>query len=370
MNLRLWLFRVLALLAVCLSGLAAAVPRVGQHDGYTRLVFDLPAQTSAIGKLSNITYTISLGKPQKSESGQLNAPGVSRYQVSGTRVVLTLSQAGSAAPEVQVFAASGSQPARLVVDVPLSRAVQAASATPATASPVVRPASLRGPVTVVIDPGHGGVYPGMSSQWIVEKAVTLDVALRVRTKLQARGVKVIMTRSSDTQISTNITADLDARSRMANNSKVGAFVSIHVNAGAPSAQGIETYFFGAPLAGSNRSLAVEENGGGSLGETLTRRASNTAQNLMGDLVSQAKLTFSRELAAQVQARLIQATGAVNRGVRSDAFYVIRNPTTPAILTEIGFGSSPDEGPRLALPAYRDRVAGAIADAIATFLHTQ
>ena len=358
-------------LLACAGALAVAAPRVGQHDGYTRLVFDLPAQTSASGKLSQQTYTISLGKGLASESGKLDAPGVSKYQISGSKIILTLSKSGLTAPTTQVFAASGSQPARLVVDVPLGQATTAsAKSTAAPAKPVVRPASVRAPVTVVIDPGHGGVFPGMSSQWIVEKSVTLDVALRVRKKLQARGVNVIMTRSSDTQISTDLTADLDARSRLANNGKVGAFISIHVNAGSASAQGIETYFFGAPLAGSNRSLAVEENGGGSLGETLTRRASTTAQNLMGDLLAQAKLTFSRELAAQVQAKLIAATGAVNRGVRSDAFYVIRNPTTPAILTEIGFGTSPNEGPKLALPAYRDRLAEAIADAIATYLHTQ
>ncbi len=209
----------------------------------------------------------------------------------------------------------------------------------------------------------------MSSRWIMEKEVTLDVALRVRDKLQARGVKVILTRERDTQISADLTSDLDARSRLANNGKVGAFISIHVNAGNPEAQGIETYYFGAPMVGTSRNLAVTENGGGSLGLELTQRASNTAQNLLGDLLSQTKLAFSRDLAAKVQQQLLSATGAVNRGVRSDTFYVIRNPTTPAILTEIGFGSSPDEGPKLALPAYRDRIAAAIADAVASYLHS-
>ena len=270
---------------------------------------------------------------------------------------------------------SGAQPARLVVDVPISAAKLPAAKPPLAkkvsvpAAPISQAARSSGPVTVVIDPGHGGVFPGMSSRWITEKDVTLDVALRVRAKLQARGIRVIMTRTGDTQISADLTQDLDARSRLANNGKVGAFISIHVNSGPDSAQGIETYYFGAPLSGTSRSTAVFENGGGSLGQELTKRASTTAQNLLGDLVAQAKLAFSRDLAAQVQQSLIRATSATNRGIRSDAFYVIKNPTTPAILTEIGFGSSPAEGPRLALPAYRDRVAGAIADAIAGYLHT-
>ncbi|WP_420595734.1 N-acetylmuramoyl-L-alanine amidase [Deinococcus sp.] len=382
------------LMCAALGFSAQATPRVGSHDGYTRLVFDLPAVTSATGKLSGQTYTVQLGKPLPSEAGNLSAAGLSKYAVQGNRLTLTLSGAlpGGSQPKTQVLPAESGKPARLVVDVPIGPAsTQTASAQKASAvkpaakpssaqantakanppapKPTIRPVSVRAPLTVVIDPGHGGVYPGMSSRWITEKEVTLDVALRVRKKLQARGIQVIMTRESDIQLGSNLTADLDARSRLANNGKVGAFVSIHVNAGNPSAQGIETYYFGAPMAGSSRNTAVFENGGGSLGQELTRKASNTAQNLLGDLVAQAKLTFSRDLAAQVQRSLLSATGAVNRGVRSDAFYVIKNPTTPAILTEIGFGSSPNEGPKLALAAYRDRIAGAIADAIAAYLHS-
>lgn len=355
------------ILSVVLSSvvgpLAHAAPRIGSHDGYTRVVFDLPAVTTAQAKLSGSSYIVQLGRSLPSQSGAVSAAGVLRYRVSGRQIVLTLSNA--AAPKLNVLPVSGNLKARLVIDVPI-KAFVAKKASKTT----VRTASSSSPVTVVIDPGHGGVFPGMVSQWLIEKDVTLDVALRIKTKLEARGVRVIMTRSSNTQISTNLTQDLDARSRLANNGKVGAFISIHVNAGNPSAQGIETYYFGAPLAGSNRSTAVLENGGGSLGLELTKRASNIAQNLLGDLVSQAKLTFSRALASKVQQSLVNSTGAVNRGVRSDTFYVIRNPTTPAILTEIGFGSSPSEGPKLASAAYRDRIAKAIANAVADYLHSR
>jgi N-acetylmuramoyl-L-alanine amidase len=347
---------------------------VGEHDTYTRLVFDLPAAQGGNNALKSSRsaqrFTVDLGRPISSGSGVLNAPGLSSYQALGRRLSLTLGS-GVGTPKAQVLPASGKLPARLVIDVPkgAARFTPKPAAKVAPAKAVARPASVRGPVTVIIDPGHGGIYPGMSSRWIVEKDVTLDVALRVREKLQAHGVRVIMTRQSDTQLNRDWASDLYARSGLANTGKIGAFVSIHVNSGPASATGIETYYFGAPMGGLNRSSAVLENGGGSLGLELTKRASNTAQNLLGDLVAQAKLTFSRDLAARVQASLLSTTGAVNRGVKSDAFVVIKDPTTPAILTEIGFGSSPEEGPKLALPAYRDRVAEAIADAIAGYLHT-
>ncbi|ULH16246.1 N-acetylmuramoyl-L-alanine amidase [Deinococcus sp. KNUC1210] len=197
--------------------------------------------------------------------------------------------------------------------------------------------------------------------------MTLDVAMRVRGYLTQRGVKVIMVRSRDTQLSTDKRTDLEARSRLARAGTVNAYISIHVNSGDSSADGIETYYFGSTLNTSNRSLAVQENGGGSIGQQLTRQASGTAQNLVGDLLAQAKLSFSAQLAKSVQSQLIGMTGATNRGVQSDAFYVIRNPTVPAILTEIGFGSNPSEGSKLAQAGYRDRVAGAIATGILKFL---
>jgi len=210
----------------------------------------------------------------------------------------------------------------------------------------------------------------MVSRWVVEKDVTLDVARRVSGYLTQRGVNVIMVRTTDTQLSRNKAQDLEARSRLARAGTVNAFISIHANAGPGSASGIETFYFGQRLSASKQSLAVLENGGGSLGQQLTTRASNTANSLMGDLLAQAKLAFSAQLARHVQSNLIRSTDALDRGVQSDAFYVIQNPTVPAILTEVGFGSSPTEGPKLAQAGYRDRVAGALSNGILAFLQVR
>lgn len=274
-----------------------------------------------------------------------------------------------------MLGATAGQAARLVIDVPNAEKTASAARpaqTPAPTSSVVRTASTRTSTRprVVLDAGHGGVDPGMASRWIVEEDVTLDIALRTRAELVKHGVDVVMVRDRDTQLSTDKTRDLDERARLAKNDAVSAYISIHVNAGSAAAQGIETYYFGQPLAGRNRSLAIQENGGGALGETLTRRATSSAQDTLGDILAQAKLSFSRALAQKVQSRLIAATGAVNRGVQTDAFYVIRNPTTAAILVEVGFGSSPVEGPKLATAAYRERLAQGLARAILDFLNVK
>lgn len=340
---------------------------MGQHDGFTRVVFDLPRAAAYSTQSSASSVTVKLATTLKAEQGRLNAPGVKAYSVKGGTVHLTLN-APSGKVTTRVLAAGGGQGARLLIDVPVGKA---ASAAAPQAGAVVRPAAARASrPRVVIDPGHGGIDPGMQSKWISEEDVTLDVGLRVRDILVRRGVDVVMTRSSDTHLSADKATDLERRSRMATAGEVAAYVSIHVNAGNPAAEGIETYYFGQPLAGRNRSLAVLENGGGSVGENLTRKAANTAQNIIGDILAQSKLTFSRQLASKVQANLIASTGAANRGVHTDTFYVIRNPNSAAILTEIGFGSSNREGPLLATPAYRAKIASGIAQAILDFLHVK
>ncbi|GGK89514.1 N-acetylmuramoyl-L-alanine amidase [Deinococcus radiotolerans] len=364
------------LLGGLLLGSAHAAPRVGQHDGYTRLVFDLPGVTTASSKVAAQSVTVTLGTALKAEQGPLSASGVTAYAVAGRTVTVTLAK-GHASAKVSVLPAGSGQPARLVIDVPSSVAAAAVPARPVAAArpapaAVTRPASTAAAnrPRIVLDAGHGGIDPGAVSRWVKEEDVTLDVALRTRSELARHGVDVVMTRTADQHLSADKKRDLAARSSLANNGAVSAFVSIHVNSAGAGAQGIETYYFGQPLAGGNRSLAVQENGGGSVGEELTRQAAGTAQKELGDILAQAKIAFSRQLAQKVQARLISATGAVNRGVQTDAFYVIRSPTTPAILIEVGFGSSPVEGPKLATPAYREVLAQAIARAILDFLNTK
>ena len=360
--------------AALLNPPALAAPRVGSHDGYARVVFDLPRTTTYSVQTGPGGVDLHLSARLPSDAGALKTPQASAYSVvsegAGSRIHFAVAPGVTA--KVSLLPAGGGQPVRLVADLqgPSGKVSSAPAPVPAPGAPPT-PVSSRAPtLTVVLDPGHGGVDSGMVSPYVTEKVVTLDVGLKVRRYLQARGIHVIMTRARDTQISVDKRTDLEARSRLATADKVNAYISIHVNAGSSAASGIETYYFGQPLESRNRSLAVRENGGGAVGEQLTKQAAGTAQNLLGDLLSATKLTFSRQLAGLVQSRLLSATGAPNRGVQSDIFYVIRNPTTPAILTEIGFGSNPGEGRKLASDAYRDRVAQAIAGAIADFLHAK
>ncbi|ULH16245.1 hypothetical protein MF271_06455 [Deinococcus sp. KNUC1210] len=164
---------------------AFAAPRLGSHDTYTRLVFDLPAASTARSAFSssggNTVLTVTLQVPLKTERGTLLEPGVAAYATAGKTVTLQLAS-GSRNASVTVLPASGGQPNRLVIDVPFAPAKPGSSpvASPTgSASPSRVPALPKQPpapvkvaapvLTVVLDAGHGGVDSGMVSRWVTEK---------------------------------------------------------------------------------------------------------------------------------------------------------------------------------------------------------
>ncbi|KEO83052.1 N-acetylmuramoyl-L-alanine amidase family protein [Tumebacillus flagellatus] len=74
---------------------------------------------------------------------------------------------------------------------------------------------------VVLDPGHGGWENGFGSGAIVEKDVNLAVCLQVRDLLEAEGVRALMTREEDVEMSAL------RRIEFANAQQADLFVSWH-----------------------------------------------------------------------------------------------------------------------------------------------
>ena len=99
---------------------------------------------------------------------------------------------------------------------------------------------------VILDPGHGGHDPGATGPTGVrEKDVVLDVARRLRDKLAARGVEVLMTREDDTFI------PLGGRTRLAADHEADLFLSLHANASRNKrVHGVEAYYLREAQDGS------------------------------------------------------------------------------------------------------------------------
>ena len=96
-------------------------------------------------------------------------------------------------------------------------------------------------MTIVIDAGHGGADSGavgyLNGAVIKEKAVNLDVALRLDRILRENGFKTLLTRKTD------VAVDLNSRGPMANKINADFFVSIHHNSAVSSAaNGLSTLY--------------------------------------------------------------------------------------------------------------------------------
>lgn len=168
--------------------------------------------------------------------------------------------------------------------------------------------------TVVVDAGHGGKDNGAFRRYGgAEKNATLDVATRLASKLRESQFRVVMTRSGDVFI------PLDDRAAISNQQSNAIFVSVHFNdSGRRGIRGFETYYH-SPVA--------------------------------------------RDLAYRIQQQLLTLPGAVNRGVKTANFRVLRKAQYPAVLVECGFLSNRKEGAAARSAGRRDNLADKIAEAI-------
>ena len=218
-----------------------------------------------------------------------------------------------------------------------------------TIDPILRQGRQSAPLnvrTIVLDPGHGGHDRGAQGRTGIEKTLTLDLAKRLQNHLAPTGLRIWITRTSDRFIS------LDGRPAYAKQKNADLFVSIHLNSAGigSSAQGIETYSLSPAGAVSTsapfRSWRSAQQEGSETGNR------HDAQNIW--------------LAHCIQKSLLRATGAPDRGVRRARFAVLCAAPCPAVLVECGFLSNAAEERKLLEPAYRDRLAKAMADGILSY----
>ena len=247
-------------------------------------------------------------------------------------------------------------PTRLVLDLQGARTGKAAAApaVPANALPVI-----------VIDPGHGGVETGATGpSGLHEKALALDLAQRLKTRLERQGATVVLTRDDDRVL------PLDERTAIANHNRAMLFISIHLNASKrKAAVGAETYFLASGATDDEaRTLAGLENKAyepprSGAQATPTSPPDHGLELILWDLAQNGFLAESSRLAEAVQSELNAATGVRDRGVRQAPFRVLMGATMPAILIEAGFISNPEEEARFKDDAYKDKVVDAIARAV-------
>jgi N-acetylmuramoyl-L-alanine amidase len=215
-----------------------------------------------------------------------------------------------------------------------------------TIEPLVRPHRVPdvGKVqTVVLDPGHGGHDKGQVSRYGAEKDFALDVARKLRSILQAKGLRVIMTREGDYFV------PLEVRAEIANSARNSIFVSIHFNAtnDDPNATGFEIFSFtprGAPSTSDGNVAA---------------RSFNMQPGSSVDAQSMA-------LSACIYHSVLGQLREYDRGIKRARFAVLRLTKVPAVLIEGGFLTERGESKLISNKDWRAKLAGAIAVGIESY----
>lgn len=194
---------------------------------------------------------------------------------------------------------------------------------------------------ICIDPGHGGKDTGKIDKMHQEKRHTLLLAMELGKRLQQQGFKVIYTRTGDQYV------DLANRTAMANRYDADLFISLHYNsAGSRSVKGAEIYCLTPAGVESSNSGP----GPSRVGDYTGNR--NNAKNML--------------LAYTIQRSIVRDTGLQDRGIKRARFEVLRSAKMPAVLIEGGFMSNPDEARKIYDPAFRKKLAAAIADGVIAY----
>ncbi|MGE5630899.1 MAG: family 10 glycosylhydrolase [Caulobacteraceae bacterium] len=178
-------------------------------------------------------------------------------------------------------------------------------------------------ITIMLDPGHGGSSAGAIGPLGLnysEKVINLKTALKLQAELQRLGAEVLMTRTTDKDVS------LDERLTASRNAKPDMFISIHAN-------------------------SMED---------------NVDISKVDGFSAYYREALSKPLAETVFNYTVEALDRNDKGVHNNNFYVIRGTWAPSILLESGFVPNPNEFEWLIDENEQARLAKSISEAIVKY----
>lgn len=182
--------------------------------------------------------------------------------------------------------------------------------------------------TVILDAGHGGSDPGkVGINNALEKEINLEISQKVKALLEAKEIKVIMTRETDEMLCEETAdnkkrEDMKRRTEMINEIRPFLVVSIHQNSFSDaSVSGAQVFYY----SGSEES----------------EKMAVLMQNALREVDEQNQ----REAKA------------------NDSYYLLKKTKVPTLIVECGFLSNPEEAEKLVTDEYQDAISNAIVKGI-------
>ncbi len=236
---------------------------------------------------------------------------------------------------------------------------------------------------VVIDPGHGGRIPGAYGSISAEKDIVLQVSKKLKEAIEKEmpGVKAMLTRDTD------IDVPFHERTALANKNHADLFISIHCNSAnsekkvrgkngryvtqtirRPQVSGTETFVCGFNrLQRGESEVAVRENADILFEENYQENYGGFDPNdpstyIIFSLMKRTYRDKSIRFATYIQNEYVKK-GRPNRGVQELSLAVLASAAMPAVLTEIGFISNPDEEKFMLSENGQAEIVGNLVDAI-------
>ncbi len=221
---------------------------------------------------------------------------------------------------------------------------------------------------ITIDPGHGGEDYGVSSfEFLLEKNLTLKIAVLLQERLRTMGHQGMLTRNRDVELG------VEQRSSVGNYYDSRLYLSLHAGGSPwPEIGGPVVYvhqYPDLPEAGDRQSDTDSLSSTG----TETRAAEQPEGSDRDGLVfwhraHRKYVALSRELAGQLQRVLNRLWGTDNEVIEVPLQLLVP-VTAPAVLIELGFLTNPEDQQKLYSPHFQSGIAATIASTLSRFLKT-
>lgn len=216
-------------------------------------------------------------------------------------------------------------------------------------------------LTVLLDPGHGGMDSGASYYGFLEKDITLKVAKKVATIMNSPFINVYLTRTSDSFIS------LKERAFIASQINPDCFISVHADAYTdPKVQGASIFIWGDQ---KKRQSALSQYLLNS-NEDLSFSGAQSSQSegllpILSDLVYKIQKHNTHKLGNFLLENLAPLK-LHNQEYQRAPFYVLNNPATPSVLVELGFLSHESSAKYLASSKGQESVSKMIVRGLSQY----
>jgi N-acetylmuramoyl-L-alanine amidase len=182
--------------------------------------------------------------------------------------------------------------------------------------------------------GHGGRDPGkVGINNALEKDINLSISLKLKTLLEEKNIKVVLTREDDIGLYSQEDAykkraDLDNRINFIHSSKANLALSIHQNSFTDeSIKGAQVFYYSESVQG-------------------------------------------KQLAETLQSQIVEtiADGNHRKAKSNNSYYMLKKTQCPLVIVECGYLSNRKESALLLEEDYQDKMAWAIQLAVIKFIN--